>query len=71
MLAVCIACEKFHEFIYDRKIKVHSDCKPLVSIISTDVNKVIARLQRLKLRILKYNLEIVYVPGKQLVVYQE
>lgn len=68
MLAICFAVDKFHEFVYGHKILIQTDHKPLVSIINKDLCKVTARLQRLKLRLLKYEIELVYLPGKKLVV---
>ena len=63
------ACEKFHYYFYGRRINVRTDHKPLVSIMQKDVHKVpSARLQRMKLRLLKYSLNVNYIPGKYLYV---
>jgi hypothetical protein len=66
MLAISFACDKFHTFIYGRMVVVQSDHKPLESIFKKDLHKVTMRLQRLRLRLLKYDLSIVYTPGKDM-----
>lgn len=68
MLAICFAVEKFHEFIYGREITVQTDHKPLISIINKDLCKVTARLQRLKLKLVKYSINLEYIPGKEILV---
>ena len=68
MLAICFGLEKFHQFVYGRQVQVYTDHKPLVSIVQKDMNKVTARLQRLKLKLLKYKINVEYLPGKQMVV---
>lgn len=64
LLSICFTLNKFHNFIYGRKIKIKTDHKPLVTICSKYFYKVTARIQRLKLKLLKYNYTIEYLPGK-------
>lgn len=66
--AISFACDKFHTFIYGRKVVVQSDHKPLESIFKKDSHKVTMRLQRLRMRLLRYNLSIVYTPGKEMFI---
>lgn len=66
LLAVVFAVERFHQFVYGQKFKVLSDHKPLVSITKKDFSKVSVRLQRMLLRLLKYDMEIEYLPGKEM-----
>lgn len=68
-LAIDFACQKFHYLIYGVKnVLVHSDHKPLVSIFQKDLYNVTPRLQRLRLRLLKYDLNVTYKPGKYLYI---
>lgn len=61
-LAIQFACDRFHYFIYGvDNIKICSDHKPLVSIFKKD-------LQRMLLRLLKYDLNVTYKPGKYLYI---
>lgn len=68
LLAIVFAAERFHEFVYGRPTLVHSDHRPLEAILVKDLDKVSARLQRLRLRLLKYNLTVKYQPGKSMLV---
>ncbi|KAF2890942.1 hypothetical protein ILUMI_15231, partial [Ignelater luminosus] len=68
LLGIVFACETFHYFIYGRQVLIQTDHKSLISIFNEDVNKVSARLQRMLLKLLKYNIKLEYVPGKNLVV---
>lgn len=64
-LAVYFACHKFHQMIYGHKIIVYTDHQPLITIFKKEINEITARLQRFKLGLLKYDLELLFVPGKK------
>lgn len=67
LLAILFSCIKFHSYIYGRKVIVHTDHKPLVSIMKNEMSKVnSSRLQRMKMKMLIYDLEVIYVPGKDM-----
>ncbi|XP_037872900.1 uncharacterized protein K02A2.6 [Bombyx mori] len=68
MLAIVYGCEKFHQYIYDKHVIVESDHRPLEYIFKKTINETPLRLQRLRLRIQGYDLEIRYKPGKELFV---
>lgn len=69
LLAVVVAGEKFHYYIYGREFEVHSDHKPLETLIKRDLDKVTARLQRMFMLLLKYpGLTLKYVPGKEMLL---
>lgn len=68
LLAIVFAVEKFHDYVYGLPILVHSDHRPLEAILKKDLDKVSPRLQRLRLRLLKYNVDVQYKPGKQMLV---
>lgn len=68
MLAIVFAIQKFHFFIYGLKIKVNSDHKPLETIIKKDLATISPRLQRMRLKLLDYDLEVHYKPGKYLYI---
>lgn len=66
-LAILFSCKKFHSYIYGRKVKVCTDHKPLVSIMNKDISDIHStRLQRIKLKLLKYDLDVTYIPGKEM-----
>lgn len=68
MLAIVYACEKFHQYIYGKKITIESDHKPLQHIFQKCINETPLRLQRLRLRLQCYDLDVRYKPGKELLV---
>lgn len=68
LLAITFAVEKFHYFIYGRHAIVQSDHKPLESIFKKDLCNAPARLQRLMLKLLNYNVKIKYTPGSKLLI---
>lgn len=68
-LAIVFACEKFKNCIYGKSVNVMTDHKPLLGIMKKELSKIpSARLQRMKLRLLKFDLNLFYVPGKYLYV---
>ena len=66
LLAVVFATEKFSQYIYGRLTTIHSDHKPLESIFRKAIGATTPRLQRMLLRLLKFQLHIEYVPGKSM-----
>lgn len=66
-LAVYFGCKKFHNYIYGREVNVTSDHKPLESIMKKDLSKIgSTRLQRLRLKLFKYNLKLEFKPGTKI-----
>lgn len=68
LLAIVFACNKFHQYIYGRQIIVHTDHKPLTKIIYDDLDKASFRLQRMLLKLLRYNLKLEYIPGRDMLI---
>lgn len=66
MLAIVFAIQKIHYFVYGLKVNVNSDHKPLDVIFKKDLANISPRLQRMRLRLLNYNLVVSYKPGKYL-----
>ena len=59
-LAVVYASEKFNQFVYSRRFLVESDHKPLQSIFKHNINKAPPRIQRLLLRLQKYDIDLIF-----------
>ena len=68
MLAVVVACEKFHSYIFGKKITVESDHKPLEMIHLKNLTAAPPRLQRMLLRIQGYDMTIKYKPGTEMLL---
>lgn len=67
MLGILFACNKFHNYIYGYKTNVFTDHKPLVSIFQKTISKVVSvRIQKMKLRLYKYILNVQYRKGSEM-----
>ena len=55
---------KFHKYVYRRSIIVETDHKPLESTFKKPLNAAPPRLQKMLLKLTKYELDVRYVPGK-------
>ena len=64
MLAICFACDKFYQYIYGKHVLIESDHRPLESIMKKPIAKAPPRLQRMMLRLQRYDLMVKYIPGK-------
>ncbi|UYV83879.1 K02A2.6-like [Cordylochernes scorpioides] len=68
-LAITWACEKFKQYIQGLVITLETDHKPLVPIFtSKNIDDLTPRIQRLRLRIMRYSYKIIHTPGKNLIV---
>lgn len=68
MLAIVYGCERFHQYIYGQDVTVESDHRPLQSIMKKALALAPARLQRLILRLQKYQLNVTYRPGTEMYI---
>lgn len=66
-LAITWACETFSNYLIGTKFKLETDHKPLVPLLSTkDLAELPARLQRFKMRLVRFDFSISHVAGKDL-----
>lgn len=66
-LAIVFACERFNQYLARRaNISVKTDHKPLESIFKRSLLSAPCRLQRMLLRLQRYNLSVSYKPGSQM-----
>ena len=67
MLAIIYACEKFDAYVHEQmEVTIQSDHKPLESIFKKPLNAASTRLQRMLLRLQRYNLRVVYTKGTEM-----
>lgn len=66
MLAIVFGVERFHQYVYGKEINVESDHKPLEVIMTKPLSSAPARIQRLLLRLQKYQVHVQYKPGKEM-----
>lgn len=67
-LALTFGCEKFHPFVYGIKFTAETDHKPFIQIASKALGEMPPRLQRFFLRLLRYDFNLQFVPGKELIL---
>lgn len=68
MLVVLFACQKFHIYTFGCKITLNTDHKRLEAIFLKPIGLAPARLQRMLLRLSKYNLKVKYVGAKSVLL---
>lgn len=67
MLGIFFAVQKFHNYIYGLKdLTIRTDHKPLLTILRKNLNKVSSSLQRMRLKLMRYDLSLKYIIGKHL-----
>ena len=63
------ACDTFANFLIGLKFTIETDHKPLISLLGKkDLNELPPRIQRFRIRLMRYSYKIVHIPGKDLVV---
>ncbi len=68
LLAIVYGMEKFETYVYGRKVLVESDHKPLETIFKKSLLSAPKRLQQMLLRLQRYEFEVTYVKGTQLIM---
>lgn len=68
MYAIVFGCERFHHYIYGKATTVESDHKALQSIMKKPPPSAPPRLQRMMLRLQKYDVNVIYRPGTNIPV---
>lgn len=67
LLSIIFATQKFHYYIYGRQININTDHKPLINILNKKISEIPStRLQRMKIKLLRYQIKIAYIPGKKM-----
>ena len=66
--SIVFGVEHFHEYLYGRKFNIINDHQPLKSIFSRSIVTCPPRIQKLFVRLQKYDFEFEYTPGKAMLV---
>jgi len=62
--AVMFGCDKFYQYLFGRVFEVETDHKPLETIMKKPLAETPLRLQKMLLRLQKYNMTVKYKKGK-------
>ena len=68
MYPMVFGCEKFNQYIYGKHVDIETNHKPLEAIIKKPLSQVLVRIQRLLLRLQRYDITLTYKPGKVLYI---
>ena len=68
-LGIGFACSQFNQYLHGRALTtVETDHKPYVPIFQRSIHSAPKRLQRMLLRLQRYNLNVAYLPGSQMYI---
>uniref|UniRef100_A0A3B1J669 ribonuclease H n=1 Tax=Astyanax mexicanus TaxID=7994 RepID=A0A3B1J669_ASTMX len=66
-LGLTWACERFRDFLIGRYFEMETDHKPLLSLLGAQaLDALPPRIQRFRMRLMRYSYKISHVPGKSL-----
>ena len=69
MAGIVFGCQKFHDYIYgNQKVTVETDHKPLEALYKKPISTAPPRIQRMMLKLLKYQFNLVWKEGKTLII---
>ena len=68
LLSIVFACERFSQYIYGKKVVVLTVHKPLIPIFKKPLHLAPARIQRLLLRLQRYDIDTHFKPGKDHII---
>ena len=66
--AVLYGCTRFHDYIYGQKVTVETDHKPFVGIMAKPLHKLIPSIQSMRKKLLWYDINATWKPGKKMFV---
>lgn len=68
LYAIVFGCERFHQYIFGHEVKVESNHKPLTPILKKPLANSPVRLQKMRLRLQPYDINVEYKPGKEMYI---
>jgi len=68
MLAISFALQRFDTYVYAKPVLVETDHKPLISIVKKPLTSAPKRLQRMLLRLQRYNYSLTYLPSSRMLI---
>lgn len=68
LLGIVYGCEKFEQYILGKRSTIETDHKPLIDIFKKPLYQCPLRLQRMLIRLQRYDIQLKYVPGKEMYI---
>ena len=68
LLAIVYGCTKFDQYVYGKKVNVHTDHKSLEALFKKPLLQAPQRLQQMMLRLQRHDLQVEYEPGKNMFI---
>ena len=68
LYAIVFGCERFRQYVISRVITVESDHKPLIHIMKKSLTDIPIRLQKMRIILQPFDINLVYKPGKELII---
>ncbi|XP_003740183.1 uncharacterized protein K02A2.6-like [Galendromus occidentalis] len=68
LLAIVYACEHFKFFIQGQQVTIETDHHPLIAIVKKELALLSPRLQKMMLRLLRFDFKLQYIPGKYMFI---
>ena len=68
MMAIEFGLHRFHQYIYGQTVTVETDHLPLLGVMRKPIADISPRLQRMRLKCLYYDFQLVYKPGRELII---
>ena len=66
LLSVVFGCQKFHQYVFGKEIRVQNDHKPLLGILKKPMCKSSPRVQRLRLKLASYRTQMEWLCGSKM-----
>ncbi|MBK5646427.1 MAG: hypothetical protein I4N51_04480 [Acinetobacter sp.] len=66
LYAILFGCERFEQYVMGRFFRVESDHKPLIPIMKKNLSEIPVRLQKMRMRLQRFDLQVEFKPGKEL-----
>ena len=63
-MAILFGMERFHAYTLGSKVLVETDHKPLLAIFKKPINDISLRIQKMRLKLLRYQFDLQHIPGK-------
>ena len=68
MMAIEFGLHRFNQYIYGQTVTVETDHLPLLGVMRKPIADISPRLQRMRLKCLYYDFELVHKPGRELII---